>query len=83
MAELNEKELEEVAGGKVISQRRPAMLTGVYWGTSYKENGPYNAAIGWTNLFIEQLDRGTAPFRIYHGAVPIGFTVAGNFYYTA
>lgn len=81
MAQLKDEELEQVAGGASANDRFRINLTGPYWGTAFKENGPYTAAIGWTGLTAGyEAPRGTAPFRIYHNGVAIGFTVRENFY---
>ena len=76
---INEKNLEEVNGG-ASGTRFPINLTGIYWGTAFKENGPYTAAIGWSGLTAEwAAPRGSAPYRIYHNGTAIGFTVRENF----
>ena len=77
MAVLNDDKLEQVSGGAAGFGIK---LTGVYWGTAFKENGPYTAAIGWSGLTAEwAAPKGTAPYRIYHNGVAIGFTVRENF----
>lgn len=80
MAELKDEKLEQVSGGADANGRFAIKLTGAYWGTAYKENGPYTAAIGWSGLTAGwDAPRGTAPYRIYHDGVAIGFTVRENF----
>lgn len=80
MAVLNDEKLEKVSGGAATNGRFNIKLTGPYWGTAFKENGPYTAAIGWSGLTAEWgAPKGTAPYRIYHDGVAIGFTVRENF----
>ena len=79
MTELDEKKLEDVSGG-TVGPRFNIQLIGPYWGTVYKESGPFSDAIGWTNLSAERaVKNGLAPFRILHNGVAIGFTVEENF----
>ena len=77
MAVLNDENLEKVSGGAAGFGIK---LIGPYWGTAFEEDGPYTAAIGWSGLTAEwAAPKGSAPYRIYHDGVAIGFTVRENF----
>ena len=81
MDELKDKMLEDVAGGAtpaVIEAARPVKVVGEYWGTKWKENGPYTYYVGMSGLKAELLRSGTAPYRILSGGIGVGFTVAEN-----
>ena len=79
MAELNEKELEQVSGGANGTRVR-INLTGTYWGDSFKGGGTHTRAIGWAGLTAEYAaPKGTAPYRIYHNGTAIGWTVRDHF----
>lgn len=77
MSEINEKELNKVAGGAGVFGIK---LIGPYWTTAFKEGGPWDLAIGWSGLTAEwKAPKGTAPYCIYHNGVAIGYTVRENF----
>ena len=82
MDELKDQALEEVSGGYyIVENKRAIQLTGSYWATCYQEGPAYDAAKGWSGLFIEKISIGTAPYRISDKDGIIGYTIPGHFYY--